>query len=162
MEIQIEAGDKAQHDTILRNLYQFYLYEFSRFGEAWRVEADGRFEESDLEGCWEDDHRRIFLIRVDQALAGFAICDLNLPDTDGSTVHEVSEFFVMPPYQKQGVGEYAARWLFDQFRGRWEIAIVDSNVGALHFWRRVLGRYTSFREAHRPEEDDYLLTFERE
>ncbi|MBK8023845.1 MAG: GNAT family N-acetyltransferase [Chloroflexi bacterium] len=112
--------------------------------------------------CWEPGCRRIFAIRVDGAWAGFIIVDLDLPDGDNPPVNEMSEFFVMPPYRRQGVGETAARWAFDQFPGRWEVAIVDSNAEALVFWRRVLARFPAdpVAEVHRPEERDYLLTFD--
>jgi predicted acetyltransferase len=94
-------------------------------------------------------------------LAGFAIVDLDLPDEDGGVVHELSEFFVMPPYRQKGIGETVARRLFDQFKGRWELAIVETNEDALRFWRAVLTRYThdGFTESHRPEEEDYLHEF---
>ncbi|MBK8024035.1 MAG: GNAT family N-acetyltransferase [Chloroflexi bacterium] len=160
--VEIIPASEAEHDRLLRNLYQFYLYEFSRLGPDWRVQEDGRFDESDLDDCWEPGCRRIFMIRVDGAWAGFIIVDLDLPDGDNPPVNEMSEFFVMPPYRRQGVGETAARWAFDQFPGRWEVAIVDSNAEALAFWRRVLARYPAdpVAEVHRPEERDYLLAFD--
>jgi predicted acetyltransferase len=161
MNFELVLATEAEHDTLLRNLYQLYLYEFSRFTTEWRVQEDGRFPETDLEECWEDAHRRIFLIRSKDEWAGFAIVDLDLPDTDGSTVHELAEFFIMPPYRRHGMGENVARQLFDQYKGRWELAIVETNEDALHFWRTVLGRYTGnqFTERHRPEDEDFLHEF---
>lgn len=161
MAIELVAANEAEHDTLLRNLYQLYLYEFSRFTTEWRVQDNGRFAETDLEECWDGEHQRIFLIRVDGEWAGFAIVNLELPDVDGSTVNELSEFFIMPPYRRNHVGEAVACRLFDEYRGRWELTIVETNEDALHFWRAVLGRYTGnqFAERHRPEEEDFLHEF---
>ncbi len=161
MEIELVAANEREHDTLLRNLYQLYLYEFSRFTAEWRVQEDGRFLETDLEDCWDDVHRRIFLIRVDGEWAGFAIVDLELPDKDGSTVNELTEFFVMPPYRRNRIGETVSQRLFDTFKGQWELAIVETNEEARYFWRAVLARYTHnhFSEHHRPEEGDFLHEF---
>jgi predicted acetyltransferase len=161
MEIEVVPANEAEHDTLLRNLYQLYLYEFSRFTTEWRVQEDGRFPESDLEECWDDEYRRIFLIRADGMWAGLAILDLELADDDGSTVNELSEFFIMPPYRRQGIGEKIACGFFDEFKGRWELTIVETNAEALQFWRAVLGRYTKgqYSERHRPEEEDFLHEF---
>ncbi len=160
MHFELIPAAQSEHDRLLRNLYQFYLYEFSRFTTEWRVQADGRFAETDLDDCWDDDHRRIFLIQVAGEWAGFVIVDLDLPDPDGD-VHELSEFFIMPPYRQQGLGEQVARKIFEQFKGRWELGIVETNTDALHFWRRILARYTNnrFTETHRPDDNDYLHAF---
>jgi predicted acetyltransferase len=164
MGIKLVRASAESHDTVLRNLYQFYLYEFSRFTDEWRVLADGRFAETDLETCWDDPYRRIFLIEVDDALAGFAIVDVGIPVEAGSeeTVNELAELFVMPPYQRRGLGEQVACQLFDQFRGRWELFIVETNAAALSFWRKVIERYTGnlFTEVHRPQENDFMHAFD--
>lgn len=159
--MELVPANESEHDQILRNLYQFYLYEFSRFTTEWRVDESGCFDEADLENCWNDPYRRVFLVRADEGWAGFAIVDLNLPDDDGSTVNELSEFFVMPPYRRQGAGELIATRLFGKFKGRWELCIVETNIDALHFWRKVLARYTQnqFTETYRPEDLDYLHAF---
>jgi predicted acetyltransferase len=160
-EFELIPANEAEHDQLLRNLYQLYLYEFSYFTEEWRVQADGKFDEADLENCWDDKHRRVFLISVDKQWVGFAILDLDLPDSDGSTVNELSEYFIMPPYRQKGLGERIARKIFQQHKGQWELCIVETNTKALHFWRKVLARYTkdNYTETHRPEDDDYIHVF---
>ncbi len=138
MQIEIETTTEAQHDTLLRNLYQLYLYEYSRFTKEWRVEADGRFPETDLEDCWSDPHERIFLIRVDGALAGLAIVYVGLGNAESGTFNELAEFFVMPPYRRQGVGEAVACRLFDQFPGHWILSVLATNLEAQKFWPPIL------------------------
>jgi predicted acetyltransferase len=161
MEIEFVLANEAEHDTLLRNLYQLYLYEFSRFTTEWRVQEDGRFLESDLEGCWENDYEKIFLLRLDSAWVGFAIVDLDVPEDDGSTYNELAEFFIMPPYRRQGIGAMVARKLFDEAKGLWALTIVETNEDALRFWRKVVGRYTNgqFLEQYRPDHKDYLHEF---
>lgn len=161
MDIELVLANEAEHDTLLRNLYQFYLYEFSRFTTEWRVQENGRFLESDLEDCWENAHQRVYLIRSGGEWAGFAIVDLEMPDEEIGVDYELVEFFIMPPYRRQGMGETVALRLFDQFKGYWALTIVETNEDALHFWRTVLARYTDnqFTESHRSEDEDYLHEF---
>jgi predicted acetyltransferase len=60
----------------------------------------------------------------------------------------MDQFFVLRRYRRHGVGEQAARFLFDRFAGRWEVREQPGNDGATAFWRRVIGQYTgdSFEE----------------
>lgn len=140
MKIEI-IETTIEQKSIVANLYQFYLYDFSemvRFG----VEADGRYEESDLDGCWIQPHRHVFLLKVDDELAGMAIVDQPHQSSDYSTdYNEIVEFFVMRKFRKGGVGTYFARYLFDRYRGRWRVAQILENSAGLAFWRYVIGVY---------------------
>ncbi len=140
MRISVEPATKADQ-PVLANLIQFYVYDFTGF-KAWDVQEDGRFEGYGLEGCWTSDDRHPFLIRVDGQLAGFAIVDDRSHLTGARGIWDIADFFVLRRYQQRGVGEYAARMLFDRFRGHWEVRIMAANLGALAFWRKVINRYT--------------------
>jgi len=134
----------VQDQTAMRNLFQFYLYEFSRFTE-WHTTYSGRFIEDDLEGCWTDLKRKPYLLKVEGDLAGFAIIDTleqSRYDADLKAITSMSEFFVMAAFQGQGFGEKAASQLFDLYPGKWEVFQMKRNVNALAFWRKVIGRYT--------------------
>jgi predicted acetyltransferase len=144
MKVELTAATMEEHDTLLRNLYQFYMYEFSHFME-WRVTGGGRFEETDLDGCWEKKGRLVFLIKADGQVAGFAIVDVNVPSPmiPGEIIMEMVEFFIMGGFQRQGVGQEAAVTLFNRFPGKWEVFELKKNVNAQHFWRAIIGTYTS-------------------
>lgn len=142
MTLEIFPATMQEHDTLLRNLYQFYLYEFTRFVEGY-VTAGGRFEESDLDDCWKRG-RQIFLAKVGEHYAGFAILDEDTPSrfVEGERVRYMLEFFIMAYFQGKGFGEQFARFCFDRFPGKWEVAELIENVNAQHFWRKIIGRYT--------------------
>lgn len=131
-------------DDLLRNLYQLYLYDFSEF-MGWAVNARGRFDESDLDGCWDDPRRHHYLIRVDGQPAGFVMID----EVDRSRLTGqrdillMREFFVLRAYRRHGVGRIAACRAFEMFPGRWEVFQLQENVVAQKFWRRVIGEYTA-------------------
>lgn len=132
-----------QDAPIIRNLFQFYVYEFSRF-MRWPPEADGRFTDEDLDGCWVDPNRHTYLFRVDGAPAGFAIIDYLAQSryTTRENITSMSEFFITAGFQGRGFGQQAAFNLFDRYPTTWEVFQLAQNSSALAFWRRVIGRYT--------------------
>lgn len=109
------------------------------------VEVDGRFSVGDVGRYWREPGRHPFLIRVEANIAGFAIVDHVSRLTDDPNVYDVSEFFVLRKYRKKGIGAQAACFLFDCFRGPWEVRQRMENTAATAFWRRVIARYTKDR-----------------
>lgn len=125
-------------EVVLAALLQLYVYDFSE-ALALDVGDDGRYRVPSTEG------RDAFLVRVDGKLAGFALCAGKSRLTGEAGVHDVAEFFVLRRYRRSGVGEQAARWLFDRFPGRWEVRQRTENTPATAFWRCVIDRYTGGR-----------------
>jgi predicted acetyltransferase len=123
----------------LERLMELYCYDFSAFDGA-DVDAHGRFGYPFLDLYWSEQGRHPFLLRVDGNLAGFVLVNKHtlLPDSEWS----IAEFFVMRKYRRHGLGQRAAHFVFDQFRGRWEVAQIASNLEAQLFWRKVIGEYT--------------------
>jgi predicted acetyltransferase len=143
MTLEIIPASAQQHDTVLRNLYQFYLYEFSRIVEG-HVTPSGRFEESDLDACWTKKGRHNFLVEFEGHLAGFAIVDEDInPEAESGAkpLRYMREFFVMARFQGRGIGEKVALYCFDRFPGKWKISELVENINAQHFWRKIIERY---------------------
>jgi predicted acetyltransferase len=134
------AGSDEQR--LLGALFELYAYDFSEI-LGLDVGDDGHFRTPPLDAYWIDPWRHAFLIRVDERLAGFALVHERSRLTGDEGVHDMAEFFVMRRYRRHGVGEHAARWLFAQFHGKWEVRQKAENHAATAFWRRAIGRYTS-------------------
>lgn len=124
-------------------MFELYVYDFSEL-LGLDVGDDGRFRVPPLDAYWTDPRRHALLVRVGEKLAGFALVHEG-SHLSADEVFDMAEFFVLRSYRRRGVGEQAARWLFDHFRGRWEVRQKAENVGATAFWRRILGRYTGGR-----------------
>jgi predicted acetyltransferase len=142
----------AGEASVLDNLMQLYLYEWSDIS-AQEIGEDGRFAYRYLPQYWTDSGRYPFLIQVDGHLAGFALIvkrDLIEP---GCLGHAVAEFFVLRAYRRKGVGEQAARTLFEMFPGHWWVGELVQNTAAQAFWRRVIGSYTAGNFDERTESD---------
>jgi predicted acetyltransferase len=154
MKIEVMRAS-SRDDTTLRNLYQFYIYEFTRFMRHWHINYAGRYTEDDLDEVWYKPRRSTFLAKVDGELAGFAIVDNGVRSeysNEPETVLMV-EFFIMAAFQGLGVAEQVAIRLFDLYPGRWEVFELEKNTRAQHFWRRIIGTYMNgqYREAPSPD-----------
>jgi predicted acetyltransferase len=130
--------------VVLRRLMQLYLYDIGSL-DGWDVGPDGLFGNAErIERFWTEPGRHAFLIRADGVLAGFALVR-DEAWFAGAGTREVSEFFVLRRHRRRGVGERAARRLFDTFPGRWEVVQMVSNAPAQAFWLAVIGRCTGGR-----------------
>lgn len=143
VEIRISLAS-FQEKTILRNLIQYYLYEFSELDGVVMNES-GLFDYHYLDHYWTEPDRYPFLVRVDDKLAGFALLRRGTyfprQEDQTETPMIIAEFFVMKNYRRNGVGTQVAFQLFDRFPGRWEIAQEPNNIEGQDFWRRVIGDY---------------------
>lgn len=145
MRVELEALARKQ-EPLLRNLYQYYMYDFSEF-MGWDVTQDGRFTEDDVDRRWDSPGHHQYLIRAGEQPAGFVLVDLlgQSQVTLRAPVFEMREFFVMRAYRRQGVGRQAAVRAFELFRGVWEVYELQQNVAAQAFWRGIIGQYTAGR-----------------
>jgi predicted acetyltransferase len=143
MNVEVSAAGSDDRER-LGALFELYVYDFSETLPL-DVEEDGRFRLPQLDAYWTDPRCHPFLIRADEKLAGFALVQERSRLTGDEAVRDVAELFVMRRYRRRGIGEQAARWIFDRFRGPWEVRQRPENVAATAFWRRTIGRYTNGR-----------------
>jgi predicted acetyltransferase len=122
--------------STLRNLFQFYQYDFSEI-EGARVGEDGRFHHLD-NAAFE----HAYFIQANGDLAGFALVNRKASHVvDGEVVWWMEEFFIMRRYRHASLGRQAARLVIDRHRGTWEVTQTPNNIAAIAFWRRVLAAY---------------------
>jgi predicted acetyltransferase len=133
-----------EEKPILEHLMQLYLYDFTEF-DGDDVNDQGVYLNKYLPLYWAEPGRRPFLIRAERNLAGLVLVRLNIDGLidPSHKVNQIAEFFVMKKYRRYGVGQFAARCVFDQFPGNWEIEQIVSNFPALIFWRKTIGLYTN-------------------
>ena len=144
MKISLEPI-KIEEKQILKNLGELYIYELSQYS-AIDVNDLGLYDDfDDLELYWTDENRHSFFIKVDNKLAGFALV------FDGRQIEEIEsnysldEFFIMYQYKQQGIGKYCARYIFNKFKGKWQIWFHPNNKAAANFWVKTIDEYTEGR-----------------
>jgi len=133
--VEVRAATPEEKGVVAQ-LLELYLHDLSPLTGA-DVGSRGRYGYRYLDDYWSDPACFPFLLRVDGHLAGFALVQSGAP-------HDLTEFFVMRRYRRQGVGRQAARMLFEMFPGDWQVRQLAANGTATSFWRSVIP--VSFRE----------------
>lgn len=140
MNITIDAVKDSEREA-LANLIKMYCYEWSQYN-LFDVDENGVYPfEQYLHFYFERPRRYCYLARVDGYIAGFALID------DDFVIHDdydfsMGEFFVMHKYRRHKVGEYMAKFLFNEHKGKWEVGFHPANITSEKFWLSVIADYT--------------------
>jgi predicted acetyltransferase len=140
VEINVSPAAVSER-PILRHLMELYQYDFSEVDGA-DTGPIGLYEYPYLDHYWVEPERSPFLVRVDGNLAGFVLVARYNYLTGNKDAWVMAEFFIMRKYRRRGVGEHVACYIFDQFRGAWQVGQITENIAAIAFWRKVIARYT--------------------
>ena len=128
---------------ILRNLMEKYDYELSQYGGD-DVNKLGLYGFDYLDNYWQEGAKRwAFFVKVNGNLAGFAmILSDHFYLNDKESDYTMSDFFVMYKYRNAGVGKFATNYLFDMFKGIWQLNTFEKNANSVAFWTRIINDYT--------------------
>lgn len=135
------AQARETEGPALCRLMQLYYYDFSEFSEM-SLNDDGTYGDPELIEEQFAPKYTSYVIRVEGALAGFAIVSPRSYLTRDAGVTDMMEFFVMRAYRRGRIGEFASTFLFDVYPGPWEVRVIAENSAAKSFWRAVIDRYT--------------------
>lgn len=116
---------------LLENLWQLYFHDLAKY-RGTRIGEDGKFGLGRLPLLFTNDDRAGYFFYIESDLVGFSI----VRDGDQAT-KIVSEFFILGPFQHQGIGKEIALKLFRLHPGKWEISFQEINKPAALFWRNV-------------------------
>ncbi|WP_442600755.1 GNAT family N-acetyltransferase [Paenibacillus sp. KN14-4R] len=130
-----------EYEDIIRNLMQFYIYDFSEFVKC-DVEDDGLFGAYPyLEEYWKEvNHRFPYVIKQEDKYIGFVL--VRFIESEERNYYSIAEFFIMKKYRKEGIGKAVAKQIFDLHKGQWEVYQLESNKPAQVFWNKVINEYT--------------------
>ena len=98
----LQASPK--HKTVIENLMQFYIYDFSEYINL-EVGENGQFDPySDLDNYWIDKSNKFpYIIAKDGKYVGFALVKLNYANS--RKYFSIAEFFILRKYRLQGGGK---------------------------------------------------------
>ena len=138
---------------LLGNLLELYMHEWSAILPL-ELGIDGRFGYDKLPLYFREPAARYaFVIKHGARVAGFAFAARGLQPSAGPDDLDVAEFFVLRAHRGAGIGQLTAFALWDALPGRWVVRVLERNVSALEFWRKVVGRYTREAFAERSFDD---------
>jgi len=127
----IKVDDSNIH--VLYNLAQGYEAEFSNLTKEM-PDQDGKFKIHQ----YPVNQYVLYLCYKDANPIGFAIIDLA-----SNPACDIYEFYVVPAVRKQNIGKNFAFYLFDTYKGIWQIRQIDGAEGSTSFWRKVINEYTN-------------------
>jgi predicted acetyltransferase len=140
-----EVRALQRSDTrLLAALFQFYVYDFSEFehrdSNRLALNADGLFNvEIPQVDHWLSPGRWGYMISAAGHPAGFAL--VNSVSPTGRTIDfNMSEFFIARKYRRQNFGTRTVHDIFSRHLGRWEIGVIQPNVGARAFWPKAIAQ----------------------
>ena len=143
----------------IKNLMQFYIYDFSEFIK-YDVEEDGLFAAyPDLDDYWEDKNYRFpYIIKKEEKYVGFVL--VKFIETENRNYFSIAEFFVLKKYRREHIGKSIAHQIFDLHKGQWEVFQKESNKPAQLFWNKVIDEYTNGKFTERVENERRIQNFE--
>lgn len=157
MDTLVIKKAELKHKETIKNLMQFYFYDFSEYVEAY-VGSNGLFNEyAYLNNYWEEKERYPYLIEKNGKLAGFVL--VSEVQEEEKQFWSISEFFIMKKFRLSGLGRLAAHQVFQHHKGNWEVFQIGSNKPAQAFWRKVINDYTEGQFVERAEEGNVTQTF---
>ncbi len=129
---------------LLAALFQFYVYDFSEFehrdSSRLALNAGGSFDvEIPPVDYWMSPGRWGYIIGAAGRPAGFALVNTVSP-TRRDIDYNMSEFFIARKYRRQNFGTRAVHDIFVRHRGRWEVGVIQPNVGARAFWPKAIAQ----------------------
>ena len=134
-----EASENQK--SVIVNLMQLYLHDFSEFAEIGTthgdVGSDGRFTYDWLDSYWREDGRIPLIVQAGHRLVGFTLVN-RWSALNRQLDKSIAEFFILRKYRRIGVGSRAAKLLFERWPGRWEVPVASYNKPALSFWRKTI------------------------
>ena len=153
----------AEQAPLLANLLELYAHDFSEF-MSLEVGEDGRFGYRSLPLYWSDPERFPFLVRVDGRIAGLVLIHRTPGRLSGELVWDVTEFFVLRGFRKQGIGTQIAHQVWRLFAGTWQVRVMEMNLPAQAFWTKAISAFTGEtnlpRHIRQSAEYWWLFTFE--
>jgi predicted acetyltransferase len=135
--IPAHPGDRQR----LAELLDAYAREFSLFHPV-EFEEDGSFVYRHLPAYWQEPGRFPFFIRIDGDLAGFAFVTRVDSPSGGEHVFDLAEFYMTPPFRRQGAGTAAVHILWKRFPAGWQVRVLQANQPAVRFWQNAVTRFT--------------------
>lgn len=152
-----------EQKPILANLLELCAYEFTEFA-SFDIGDDGFYGYEHLSLYWSDENRYPYLVYINSKIAGFVLVRRCLFAADKTqNVWDVSEFFIMKKYQRQGIGTKVARQIWNQFKGRWQVRVLTNNKAALAFWPKAIVQFTKTEppigKVHGPKQEWHAYQF---
>ncbi len=159
MNVTLTPAISDDDQRIVRNFFVAYFYDLAPYDPNLIINEHGlpcwapalkqdKVSPRTPEECWEfnkwvRDSVDWYVIRADDAPAGFVFIMNDQGFLPAGCEYELMDFYVTPKYRRHNVGSLAARLAFGTRHGRWVLYQLSPNYAARKFWMKVLRDYTA-------------------
>lgn len=131
MEFILEKVEKDKED-ILKNLLEYYLYDFNVFYED-DLNENGRFEFIETSDYVLKDNYEAFFIKVNNNYAGFVLVS-DKTQFAKQPATKIEEFWIMPKYRKGLFAFEVLKYVYLSYNNEKELFILEDNKR----WLRIM------------------------
>ena len=123
------------------NLQQLYEFEFSPI-TGYELNKLGLYEQEEIKKSWCKQGIDVYVLYYSNQPIGFTVVNLGGMIDGQPGVRDIAEFFVMPAFRNNHIGEWMAHQIFSLYEYRWEVRQLPGLVGVRKFWNKVIDHYT--------------------
>ena len=142
---------KENDKEVLRNLLEYYLYDFNYYYEE-DLNENGRFEFIGVEPYINNNFYKAFFILVDNHYAGFVLT------YTGKEKSVVEEFWIMPKYRKGMFAFEVLTKVLSKMNDKIEFVILNKNerwLKVVDYWIRKNYQVLSMENIKKWETEDF-------
>ena len=142
---------KENDKDVLRNLLEYYLYDFNYYYED-DLNENGRFEFIGVEPYINNNFYKAFFILVDNHYAGFVLT------YTGKEKSVVEEFWIMPKYRKGMFAFEVLTKVLSKMNDKIEFVILNKNerwLKVVDYWIRKNYQVLSMENIKKWETEDF-------
>ena len=125
------------HQSWIRDKIQYYLDELSKFVSIEK-NFEGQYDYPYLDHYWREPDRHPFIIYLNNETVGFLLVREDLDPTDGTSITEISELYILPAFRQRSVASNAIKKVLGYFPGNWRAAVLPNNEIGCSFWRQLI------------------------
>ena len=107
---------------------------------GWDCREDGVFDGCDeMSENWTSENYYSYLVYNGKYPIGFALIKKHFNNVIN---FEVEEFFILRKYRRKNLGKNVSFELFDKYKGKWQVKVLQDNLPAQKFWKNIIQEYT--------------------
>ena len=136
---------KESDKEVFRNLFNLYQHDLSMIADFLfpTVDERGYYDYETIEEYFTSDARSqgklfMYLIIADDNIAGFCLLTKVPFVTKAGCDYCINEFFIIGSSRKKGIAHEACKVIFERHPGRYCFEVIDNNVKALSFWKKLI------------------------
>ncbi len=139
MNISLSEIRKKDQLTF-KNIYQFYLYDLSKYTYD-DLDELAMFLDESTDLYLEEDQLLPFFIKLEGQTIGFILLESGDFTPSFHIDYSIAEFFILNKFRNKDYGLRALEKLFEKYPGRYVLGQLSNNIAAIKFWEKAFKHF---------------------